>query len=311
MELRKLRCFVILAEELNFTRAAERCHLGQPALSKLIAASERELGVTLFERDKRNVTLTAAGRRFLTSARATLEEYERGVQAVRQSAEPPQLRLAFGAYLYGMACANVLQLFRETYPDISIVPLDAYSGESFQALLTGRADVGIVMGFDETGDLHQELFSSAAIYAYLPSQHPLASRAHVRLNDLEGETLLMWDRSPQTIYIAFLKRTFAALGVHPRIRVLGDTELSPSIRSVWEMVAAGEGIHLSPIEHGWVFGLPTEGVTRLPLLNSQGGAQKYDLLVTWRERSMVVDAFLKVLEGWRKARDAISEGPAT
>lgn len=299
MEIRQLRSFVVLAEELNFTRAAERCNLGQPALSKLIAALERELGVLLFERDKRRVALTPEGQAFLASARTSLGELERGVRKVRQPPAPPELRVAFSEYLYGTALPSVLQLFREAYPDVRVQPIEVYTAQGREAVLCGRADVTLMVLPADTGGLHQEPFSRETLCVYLPRDHPLASRPQLAFADLEGEALLVCDRSLNPGFFDHVARAHERAGVQPTFKLMGRTSPVPSPRGVWELVAAGQGLHLNLEALARVYTLPPSVVAR-PLTSSGPHA---DLAVAWREPSFVVNAFLRVLREWRAAQN--------
>src|SRR5579864_638354 len=120
MELRHLRYFVVLAEELHFGRAAERLGIAQPALSQQIRRLEQELGVVLLERTRRRVRLTQPGAVFLESARATLAEASQAIRAVQQAARGETGNLAVGfvtSALYGVF-PDVVRVFRQRYPDV-------------------------------------------------------------------------------------------------------------------------------------------------------------------------------------------------
>jgi DNA-binding transcriptional LysR family regulator len=151
MELRHLRYFVAVAEELHFTRAAERLHLGQPPLSQQIQALEAELGVALFMRTRRKVSLTVAGERFLLRAREILAAAAEAADEARRAArgEMGELRVGFTASLSMTSFFPALIYdYRLHYPQVALTLREMFSEDQCQALIGGKLDVGFVRRAD-------------------------------------------------------------------------------------------------------------------------------------------------------------------
>lgn len=149
VELRLLRTFVVLAEELNFGRAADRLHVSQPALSAQVRQLEQRLGLGLFERSTRRVGLTAAGSALLAPARSLLAESSRFTEAVGQVRGRPHQRVIFGAALYTLEIPErqqLLEAFFERQPDLPITVTPIWQREVARQLLRGDADLALMLG---------------------------------------------------------------------------------------------------------------------------------------------------------------------
>jgi DNA-binding transcriptional LysR family regulator len=149
VELRLLRAFVVLAEELNFGRAAERLHVTQPALSAQLRQLEDRLGFALFDRSTRRVTLTSQGAALLTPARTLLAESNRFADAVGRVQGRPQRRVVFGAALYTLEIPErrmLLEAFYARYPDIPLSVSPLWQREVVRALLRDEADLALMLG---------------------------------------------------------------------------------------------------------------------------------------------------------------------
>jgi DNA-binding transcriptional LysR family regulator len=149
IELRLLRALVVLAEELNFGRAAERLHVTQPALSAQIRQLEQKLGLALFARSTRHVGLTAEGAALLGPARALLTESGRFGEAVEQVRGRPERRLVFGAALYTLGIPErqqLLEAFFEGHPNLPFTVTPLWQREMARALLRDQADLALMLG---------------------------------------------------------------------------------------------------------------------------------------------------------------------
>ena len=149
MELRHLRYFVAVAEELHFHRAATRLHISQPPLSQQIRALERELGVTLLERNRRRVTLTAAGIAFLDDARAILASVERASERALGISRGSlgTLSLGFvGSAMFSPVLPIILREFRGGHPEVELVLRELPTMAQLVALVSGEIDVGVIRG---------------------------------------------------------------------------------------------------------------------------------------------------------------------
>ena len=204
MHIEFLREFVTLAETLSFTEAAKKVFVAQPALSKHIAALERELGVPLFQRTRRHVELTEAGSALLEDARITVMTYERITQTARRYRSDAEGTLAIG-YLRGIA-EDAIPLchkrFRELYPRVEAV-YEPYSYSDLpEALLNGEIEVAIGVSFEGGGEALKPELARADLFldrlcVVASSDHPLARRpaASVPASDLTNETILSYPAS--------------------------------------------------------------------------------------------------------------------
>ena len=194
MELRQLRSFVAVAEELHFRRAAERLHLAQPSVSQHVRLLEAELGARLFHRNRRGVTLTAAGTTLLSEARELLAHADRA--AVRTRAvglgQEGRLRLSLTRSLTGGIAGAIVDEFRARYPDVE---LDLTVGSTMlhiEQLNAGDIDVGFVRPPLEDPRLEELVLEREPLVCVLPEGHALAERETVRPEDLRGEPLVWW-----------------------------------------------------------------------------------------------------------------------
>ncbi len=203
METRELRYFVAVAEELNFVRAAARLGIAQPPLSRAISLLERRLGVTLLERSSRGASLTEAGSVLLREARAALDAVEAAERRTRRAAQGQAgLVLVTKAGASTERLAKLLDVY-EAEPDS--VPLEVVLcgiAEQERMLRDGRADVALLhLPFDSTAGFDVEELWSERQVLLLPAGHPLTTREHVRLaevNDLPGLPLPRWPRRDGT-----------------------------------------------------------------------------------------------------------------
>jgi DNA-binding transcriptional LysR family regulator len=184
LELRHLRYVVAVADELHFTRAAERLHMSQPALSARIAAIERELGTPLFERSSRRVALTAAGEAFAAHARVALAEAHAAFDAARRAPRRDVLRIGFMGTGAGALTTPILRAFAERMPDVD-AELRRYPTRDLDAgVLAGDTDAALVLLPLSHPRLEvRVLFSEPRVFL-LPDDHPLAEREELTLEAL-------------------------------------------------------------------------------------------------------------------------------
>jgi DNA-binding transcriptional LysR family regulator len=190
LEVRQLRYFVAVAEELHFGRAAEWLGMAQPPLSRALRGLERQLGVALLERTTRQVRLTAAGEVLLRDARAALEAVTAAARRTREAGRPsPRLRVALKADVDGGLLPEILDAY--CADDAALPPelVLGRFGEQPQALRDGRADVALLLRpFDDHG-LDSEPLLTEPLLAALAAADPLADRNQLRLADLAGRRL--------------------------------------------------------------------------------------------------------------------------
>lgn len=195
MELRQLRYFVAVAEELNFTKAARRMQIAQPPLSRQIRDLEREIGVRLFERNSARVFLTDAGSRFLNEARTVLRNAARAIEVARQAknGESGTVRIGIAKGL-GEVVSRVINRHLRLLPGVGIDVQDIASGFQSEALVAGRIDVGFLRPPIDTTKLSSEPLFAERFSVVLPRSNPLAKHKHLRMKHLVNQSLLLIDR---------------------------------------------------------------------------------------------------------------------
>ncbi|HEY9876295.1 MAG TPA: LysR family transcriptional regulator [Candidatus Obscuribacterales bacterium] len=197
MELRHLRYFVTLAEELHFGRAAERLHMAQPPLSQQIRQMEVELGFQLFHRTKRTVQLTEAGQVFLEESLRILRQLEQAMQRGRQISrgEMGQLAIAFVASAAYNVLPEVLRTFRAAVPGVTLQLQELTTEQQLQWLKEGRIDVGFLRPpvLDDT--FSSEIIFEEPLMVTLPVNHRLALSEKVSLRELVREPFILFPRS--------------------------------------------------------------------------------------------------------------------
>lgn len=258
MEIRHLRYFVAVAEELNFTRAAERLHIAQPPLSTQIKALEEELGAELFVRDKRRVFLTQAGQELLERARNILSATADARTAVRSAATGAlgRLSLAYTASaMFTERLPAALRQFRAAHPQLELTLHEMASLDQFAALHERTLDVGILRKPDvlPPDGVTIEPWYHAPLVAAIPRTHALARRVGLRMADLRGEPLITYPRDAGIGLYWPVLRLCANAGFRPQI-VKEAREPSVMIG----LVSAGVGIAIVPADTQCI---QLEGVT--------------------------------------------------
>lgn len=243
MELRHLRYFVAVAEELHFGHAATRLNTSQPSLSQQIQDLERELRVDLFLRTKRRVALTPAGARFLKEARDILASAERAAGLAREAARGDSRRLSIGISpeTDWIFLGKALRLFAEHAPSVAVVFQNLTAEDQVAALSGGQIDVGFVGLPLEAEGLVAETTGRARLVVALPAKHPLARKNDLRLEDLSKETYVLWPRHLSPGAYDQLLGVFRRAGFAQPIAMEGGI---PSTRTVLGMVAASLTIAL-------------------------------------------------------------------
>jgi DNA-binding transcriptional LysR family regulator len=196
MELRHLRYFIAVADELSFSRAAVRLQMAQPPLSQQIQALESELGVKLFDRTKRPLQITPAGLALLESARSTLTQLEQAVHQTQRihQGELGYLTVGFTSSIANGVLPNILRRFRQQYPAVKLLLREESSSFQIQALRDRQTDIIFIYQnheVAEANDLAALPLLKEPLVVVLPQKHPLAKRTKVALTDLAGEDFVM------------------------------------------------------------------------------------------------------------------------
>ena len=301
MELRHLRYFVAVAEEMHFGRAAERLHIAQPPLSRQIKDLEREIGTPLFERVPRGVELTPAGQAFLPEARLTLAQAERAQRTAQRAAlgETGRLRVGFvEAATHSGILPDVLGFFRVHLPAIGLSLFELDPLRQAEAFRDGRIDLGILQGsmIESATWLREESIYAEPIVLAVPGDHRLAGRSRFTLASLADESFVMFPRQTDpTLFDEIVARCRKA-GFSPRV-----VQEANGWHTLASLVSAGVGIGFVPTsltafqQHGVVY-------RTVPDLSVQ-----MMLSAVWRaeERSPVRERFVMALraEGALRAKN--------
>jgi DNA-binding transcriptional LysR family regulator len=192
MELRHLRYFTAVARELNFRRAAEILHIAQPPLSMQIKALENELGVQLFDRSSRAVTLTAAGSRFLVDAQRILAEAQQAQADVKKAARGIIGRLNIGFMLSTAhnLLGSAVKKFKHDFPEVELNLLDLTNSAQIKALEEGRLDIAFTRSKISKPDLQTEILTEEPMMLMVPSTDSLAKKERLAWKDLEGKSII-------------------------------------------------------------------------------------------------------------------------
>lgn len=262
MELRQLRYFTTLAEELNFTRAAARLHISQPPLSAQIAQLEDELGVSLFRRDSRRVELTDAGTVFVRDVRRVQELLKEAVARTQNVHAGLAGRIEIGlsgSHFFGPLPATI-QALRQACPSIQIALNEMAPNEQLDALLASRIDLSISRQTSNNELLSCTLLWPDPVMAALPATHPLAAATSLALKQLVDEPMVVLKKETSQ-FAEQLLTACAKAGFTPQI-----AQQVAEVPSQLSLIAAGLGIGLVPqsgrsvFQSGLVF-LPVKGLS--------------------------------------------------
>ena len=243
MDLRQLHYFVVLAEELHFSRAAQRLHISQPPLSVAIKQLEDHLGAQLLERSSKAVRLTAAGQHLLTQARDILERTRRAELDTRAVAQgmAGNLRVGFvGSSMY-RGLPQALDALQREYPQVRVDLLELNSAEQVTALQQHKLDVGLMHTMATPSSMQSEVLLREPFMACLPAQHRLAQQRSIAMAQLAGERMVLFSGAVSPTYFRSIAQLCEDAGL--------DVELRHEVRhwlSVLSLVSCGQGISLVP-----------------------------------------------------------------
>jgi DNA-binding transcriptional LysR family regulator len=286
VELRQLRYFVAVAEELHFRRAAARLHVSQPPLSHQIQQLESELGCRLLSRTRRHVELTPAGEVFQNDPRRLMAELDGAVAAARRigAGQTGRLRINF----VGSALLSILPLavqrFRAERPAVEIELAERPTAEQLRAVAGGAVDAGLVRTpIDLTEELRAQVVLRERSVAALPAEHPLARLRRVPLRRLAAEPLVLFPRSQAPGFHDVLVASLSTSGRMPQV-----VQYAPEMTTIIGLVAAGIGVSLVPES---VARLGLEGVVYRPVAGAPGS----ELVAVTRagEPAPLVEAFIE------------------
>lgn len=302
MDFRQLRYFVAVAEELNFTRAARRVRITQPALSQQVRMLEKELGARLFTRTNRRVALTHSGRIFLIEAKRLLAAGEEAIRVV-QSAEAGKLgRLVVvcGPTAAYAGMLGVLELYRRLSPRIDVKLLESPVADAVVAVETGEADVGLVVPYFESALLKRETVVELPLLAALPKSHSLAAARQVSLKQLSADAFVMFGQRRGSGFNQRVLGICRGSGFTPQV-----VETVEHLHTLLYLVGAGYGVSLVPAT------LAPAPHPEVVLVRLEEPAATLELGVIWRfdETSPQVHGFLSTVRAWCNERSKLKVVP--
>ena len=243
MELRQLRYFLVVADELHFGRAAERLHITQPPLTVAVKGLERELGVQLLERTTRRVALTPAGLAFRDRVSAAIGDLDAATGDVADVAagKSGRIRVGFVSSASYTTVPEAIRAFRQHRPRVELVLNPLTSGEQTERLLDGALDLGLIRDPGDVPGLHLELLSTEDLVVVLPQTHVLAGQTEVRARDLEGEPMILFPYRLMPGFVSRVMRLFEPLAAPPPV-----VQQAIHQETVMGLVAAGLGVSVLP-----------------------------------------------------------------
>jgi DNA-binding transcriptional LysR family regulator len=284
MELRQLRYFVAVAEELHFRRAADRLHMSQPPLSHQIRLLEDELGVELLARTRRRVEMTPAGDAFLRDARAILAELDRAAHNARRihEGQTGTLRVSFAGSALLSLVPRVVQRLGVTHPAIDIELHERSTSDQILALASGATDLGLAPLPVGDADVDVEVLVRERTVAAVPVGHPLARARRLTLRLLAEYPFVLFPREQAPGYHDLLMTSVTSAGTPPRV-----IQQAAETQTIIGLVAAGVGVSLVPAS---VQQLALEGVAYRPVADAPD--TELAALIRRGERTGLIAAFL-------------------
>jgi DNA-binding transcriptional LysR family regulator len=294
MELRHLRYFVAVAEELHFGRAAQRLLVSQPPLSQQIKDLEREVGTMLFVRTRRRVELTEAGRTFLKDAKDILLRVDLAAKSAQRAGQGHEGRVVIGYMAYASIhlLPRTLRAFQRQFPKVEVVLERMVSIDQARALREKRIDIGLVCTpFPQTG-LEIEVVLREPLIVVMSKHHKFARLKRIPLNSLANESFIFSRRLSDAGYLGQVTKICRSVGVEMKVREAHDED------AILLMIAAGLGICLVPAS---ARNIRHDGVLFRDLEDCPGDIE---LALAWRKQdeSASVNNFVKTIRESKTSR---------
>jgi len=287
MSLRQMRYFIAVAEELSFRRAAQRLCITQPPLSRQIQLLEDGLGVRLLERDRQQVSLTAAGERFLADALSLVRKSEQMARRLQaQQDEPSPVRLGITTAIDVSLFAWVEAAMTAQFPQVQVRVKRQISTHSIRDLHQGRLDVAVIGLPARTQDLTVTHLCDDPMVVCMASKHACARKRHVSILDLADDPLFWFARKLNPAYYDYCEQVFTRLGFFPRRLPEPDDH-----HVLLGLIAAGQGIALVPKS---LHAVTRKGVVFKPLL--EGEPLRVRIAAAYRAQTPTTQALIAMLK---------------
>ncbi|MQY19092.1 LysR substrate-binding domain-containing protein [Nocardia macrotermitis] len=289
LSLEQVRGFVIVAEEGNFRRAAERLQMTQPPLSRQIQKLERDIGVLLLDRTQRQVELTPAGAVFLAEARRLLALAEAAPSTARLVAagRTGTVRIGFTATAGFGFLGRFLNQISRSLPEIELVLAEQVSAVQFDELSSGKLDLAFARPPFDRAEFDARQVHREPLVLAVPEGHRLDAPTPMPLHELEGERLLVYAPGPARYFAELMTRTLAGISYDPADRLT-------QVHTMLALVAAGRGLALVPDTASH---LHPDGVRYRPLAGTHEPAELY---AVWRRHpaNPALRRVIDLLESW-------------
>jgi DNA-binding transcriptional LysR family regulator len=243
LELRHLRYFLAVAEELHFGRAAQRLHMAQPPLSQQIRRLEETIGHALFVRSSRSVKLTVAGEALRDRVKRTIAKVGEDLEVVRSvgRGELGSLNVAFVGSAMLTKLPRVLERYRKLYPRVQLRLREFHTAFLLESIREGTVDVGLVRDAGPVADIRVEKLLDERFMAVVPKTHPLAKLAKIPVKALKDEPFVLFSRSAGNYAWETTVKVCEAAGFRPNV-----VQEAPQWLTILRLVGAGLGVTIAP-----------------------------------------------------------------
>lgn len=287
IEVRHLRAFVAVAEELNYRKAAQRLHVAQPALSRTIQQLEGEVGARLLDRSTTAVQLTEVGVFLLDRARTILSTLQQAADDVQRLAlgQTGEVRVGFNDFAIADFLPPVIHRFRGSYPEVTVKLCDETSPRMLQMVLDGRLDIGFLSGISAPPELDTLLLREESFVALLPVDHPLARRGALQIADLAQQPFVMGDCA-WSVFLQAVEAYCGQAGFKPQV-----VQTAVHSNGIVNFVAAGIGVSIY-VDRDWLRQRNDVVVRPLPKPTAN-----FQTLAVWRRagRSAALNNLIEVM----------------
>lgn len=290
IELRHLRYFIAVAEELHFGRAAERLNISQPPLSQQIQILEQEIAARLFARTNRSVRLTAAGQQFLQDARQILQDVDRAADKAARlhRGDEGELRIGFTSSAPFISTVSAaLFSFRQRYPAVHLQMQEINTRQQLAPLIDGRLDLGVMRNTVLPDTLTHQLLLEEPMFALVHRAHRLASRERIAVTELAEEPFVLFDPQVGTALYGEILGLLQRYQIQPRI-----TQEAGEAMTIIGLVSTGLGISILPASFRRI---RLADVVWIPLTEPDARSEVWLVWSRQREATAVMSAMMKLL----------------
>lgn len=286
MDLQQIKNFLLLSDTLNFRKAAEQINIVQPALSRQIQLLENELGVLLFNRSKRAVSLTEAGMFFQQEANRILLDLNKTIVRTAQlhNGEAGEIRITHSSSAMNTVVPSFLVKVKGKWPNLKTIVQEASNVQQIEMMLTRKADVGITPNVLLPPEINSKILYRENFALILPADHPLSKKRLTDLSVLKDETFILPQLATGIGYVETILQICQAYGFKPKVA----HESTHSV-SVLRLVEAGLGISIEPISS-------MRGINmNIKIIELKNIHQKAEMTLFWlREREEELNRFIKM-----------------